>query len=84
MRRSDIPSFLLLNQSQSSREKCYIKIDPKYPDRWNESLKCRALDRGKGKLFKRAILYVYKIFLFSYSQGLDRLGDWKGGVALLY
>ena len=49
-------SIQLLNQCQSYREKCYIKIDPKYPDRWNESLEYRALDKGKGKLFKEVIL----------------------------
>ena len=56
MRKPDMPPFQLLNQCYSCREKCHIKIDPKYPDRWHESYECRAVGRGKGKLFKEVIL----------------------------
>ena len=71
IRRSIIFSLQRLKQCYSCRKKCYIKIDPKYPNRCHESYECRVLDRGKEKLFSEVILYVYG-FLFFFFLILPR------------
>ena len=75
IRRSIIFSLQWFKQCYSCRKKCYIKIDPKYPNRCHESYECRVLDRGKEKLFSEVILYVYGFlfFFFWYSQDLKQI-----------
>ena len=72
-------SIQLLNQCQSYREKCYIKIDPKYPDRWkshwNTEHWTKVKENYSKKLFCKYISFFFFIFL-RFKQ-IERLKGWS-------